>query len=69
MIQYFRNDFWGVWMALNMVVGGKGVPFGIALLYYIVVLPFALIIMPFVYLFYHIQIRRLRKELRGYNNM
>jgi hypothetical protein len=68
MIQYFRNDFARVWFALNMVVG-KEVPFGLALLYYIVALPFALIAMPFILLIYQIQIRRLKKELRSYNNM
>ncbi len=68
MIQYFRNDFEKVWFALSIVVG-KEVPFGLALLYYIVALPIALIIMPFILLIYQIQIRRLKKELRSYNNM
>ena len=65
MINFIKRDFNGVSMALEYLVGRK-IPFGIKLVYYIIVGAVALPFVPFAWLRCKIQLKRFENELKKY---
>ena len=63
MIKFIKNDYRNVTEALEYLVGRK-IPFGICLLYYIIVGAIALPFAPFAWLYCKIQILRLNREFK-----
>lgn len=61
MIKFIKNDYKRVIEALGYLVGRK-IPFGIGLLYYIIVGAIALPFMPFAWLYCKIRIMRFDRE-------
>lgn len=63
MIKFIKNDYKSSTMALEYLVGRK-IPFGIKLLYYIIVGAIALPLYPFAWLYCKIQLIRLNREFK-----
>ena len=65
MIKFIKRDFRSVKEALGFMIG-KDVPVGIAILYYIIVGLIALPLMPFIWIYYLIEMRKIRKIMKEY---
>ena len=63
MIKYIKNDYKRSTMALEYLVGRK-IPFGIKLLYYVIVGAIALPFMPFVWLYCKYQLKKFDREFK-----
>lgn len=63
MIKFIKNDYKMVTMALEYLVG-RNIPFGIKLLYYVIVGAIALPFVPFMWIWYKITILRFDREFK-----